>query len=64
MGMFDPAPNASLAAAPPPTPQAPTMATYSSNFSQRRRSANPTIMTSGQGELNAPRRTRTSLLGE
>lgn len=65
MGMFDPPSPGNLAAAPPTTPpQPPTMASYSANLGSRRRTANPTVMTGGQGELNAPRRTRTTLLGE
>ena len=64
MGMFSPDPPPMQSAPPPATPQAPTMATYSANYGQRRQRANPTIMTSGQGELSSPRRTRTTLLGE
>lgn len=64
MGIFSGGEPAPMSAAPPTTPQAPTMANYNANYGQRRRQANPTIMTSSQGELTAPRRTRTTLLGE
>lgn len=63
MGMFDPP--SPQQAAPPPTPQAPQAANFSqANFGSRRNPANPTIMTSGQGELTRPRRTSATLLGE
>lgn len=64
MGFLSPDPPQIQAAPPPTTPQAPTMATYNASYGQRRQRANPTIMTSGQGELSSPRRTRTTLLGE
>jgi hypothetical protein len=65
MGFFSP----DVQSAPPPTaapppPPAPTAASYNASFGDRRRQANPTIMTSSRGDLTTPRRARVNLLGE